>query len=214
VYLEKQNEIVWSVRRKHHPGKFEFRATQQGNSIVGVSVSLIEDSAEEKRVTFHMNYSEFHNFYEIVSKFKDLLESPYKVSQVPKIHPKQENLKPFNLEEITGAINNLGSAIPPSLGLNGDNPPSKINEEPEFGQIDMDDLEEDLAILNTLEAAFSSSESMDGNQFHPQEHTIDSDQKPNTSGDKSIGDSDLQKILDDLDSNKSKKLKETDWDPW
>ncbi len=72
--LEKTNETIWSIKRKEHSGKFVLRSTEGGGRLIKLSITLINEDANE--VCFEMEPSEFKNFFGILSSFKDFVESP------------------------------------------------------------------------------------------------------------------------------------------
>src|SRR6056297_3025904 len=92
MLLEKMNETVWHVKQQDGHGIFEFRAREQGGKIKLIGISLIDEDKEQKSISFEMDKSEIYRFYDIVSKFKSIIESPQSFSTAefnslnPQIH--------------------------------------------------------------------------------------------------------------------------------
>jgi hypothetical protein len=118
--LEKTNETIWSIKRKGYDGKFILRSTETGGHLEKVAIALAEEQGTE--ITFNMNVSEFRNFYNILSSFKDLIESPEHlaagqttIEEIPILTPKVKNTHDLDLQGIAESLETL------DLGLTAKN---------------------------------------------------------------------------------------------
>jgi len=119
--LEKSNETCWSIKRKNNPGTFSLRFTESEGIIIKVTISLNDTIHETK---FEMKLSEFENFYDIISSFRDLIKpsefqkhskellSEDSFSKDNEISDNQpSDLKPssesFNFEKIVADLENI-----------------------------------------------------------------------------------------------------------
>ncbi len=69
--IEKHHEIKWSIKRKNQAEKFILHLNDlDGKLNVGVGVER-----DKTQINFAMDYSEFINFYGLLTSFKELIEN-------------------------------------------------------------------------------------------------------------------------------------------
>ena len=137
-FLEKLNETIWAIKRREHPGKFILKSTENNGRVINVSIALNDGEAE---VVFNMKYTEFNNFFGILSSFKELVESPEHLAlnesmheEVPILGPKEPTLrritiskpktftapkstKDLDLEAITATLDQINSEKMPQISI-------------------------------------------------------------------------------------------------
>ena len=216
MHLEKRNEIVWSIKRKTHPGNFMLRAAEESGKIVKVGIGLADGQNE---VEFKMNYAEFQNFYGIVSSFKELIETPGNLvadavsNQQPAPTSQTSGPKPMSLD---------GTGVPLSLNANGNTTQTVATQtgaDLQDADVSLQDIDEGLASLNDLDKGTIDKGIISPVGNKPQ---ADASWKPPTglvaplvpiSNEPEATPIAIESEKIPEIENES-KLKETDWDPW
>ena len=226
--LEKSNETVWSIKRKGKPGNFLLRSIEQAGEIITVSISLEENGNE---VTFQMKYSEFINFYGIITSFKDSIESSGSINPYQKEDRSEDPIEKNITSDFSSR--NTGGQIPVTEKNITTSFQNNLSHAPESSNIQIDSsdnldhnkmaqLDEGLANLEKMfndvdDILISKNNSsikktkippkQEPTFSHPHEESLNSFTS-NTSPRVDIS------PIKVVEKEKKKDLKESDWDPW
>ena len=177
--IEKHHEIKWSIKRKNQAEKFILHLNDlDGKLNVGVGVEH-----DKTQINFAMDYSEFINFYGLLTSFKELIENTQQ-NNIPSLQlqtqiPSEDNQQENNLadsnesepmtDDQTSSLREVqeerpieigilpkAQALPESIPITSGPSPEEIEEAQEI-QNELDSLEAIDGALNELSDKFNVS---------------------------------------------------------